>query len=301
MAQIKTKSKISVIIPLYNAEKYLATCLENVVHQTHKDLEILIVDDGSQDCSSEIYTQYAQRDQRIKIIRQVNAGVSCARNAGLQAATGDYIHFMDSDDYLSGLDYYEKMLAGLIDADADIACSGIYIESNPWNSVKIKDKVILAGIDDKIKLIASNQWQSVRFLYKKSVIYANSLRFAEGISLGEDLLFVCLVMCHAGAIVLVPGPVYWYRNAPSSCGKRNALDFARQRRDSWCYVMSKIGQLAQKYGFELLIGREYSTVVRYRFIGIIWLKKKIYNNRTRYYLFNKLPILTRDYQLIIES
>ena len=100
--------KISVIVPVYNVEKFLAQCLESLVLQTYKNLEIIIVDDGSSDNSYKIYKKYAKSDSRIQIIKQKNAGVSAARNTGLASATGEYVHFIDSDDYID-IDYYEKI------------------------------------------------------------------------------------------------------------------------------------------------------------------------------------------------
>ena len=100
---------ISVIIPVYNTEKYLRTCLDSIVNQTHSNLQIILIDDGSTDNSGLICDEYAQKDSRIICVHQQNGGVSKARNEGLKIATGDYIHFPDSDDYLD-LDTYEYLL-----------------------------------------------------------------------------------------------------------------------------------------------------------------------------------------------
>lgn len=92
--------KVSVIVPVYNKEKELKRCLLSIVTQTYKDLEIIVVDDGSTDKSYKIYTEFASKDNRIKIIRKKNEGVDCARHEGIKKATGDYVTFVDSDDYL---------------------------------------------------------------------------------------------------------------------------------------------------------------------------------------------------------
>lgn len=92
--------KISVIVPVYNVEKYLSQCLDSIIHQTYKNLEIILVDDGSTDSSGLICDNYSQKDKRIKIIHKCQGGLSDARNAGLKIATGEYISFIDSDDFI---------------------------------------------------------------------------------------------------------------------------------------------------------------------------------------------------------
>ena len=92
--------KVSVIIPVYNVEKYLGECLDSVLRQTLEDIEIICVDDGSTDGSAKMLAEYAAKDPRIRIITQANAGLSAARNVGMDAATGKYIYFLDSDDYI---------------------------------------------------------------------------------------------------------------------------------------------------------------------------------------------------------
>ena len=94
------KEKISVIIPVYNVEKYLKRCLDSVINQTYKNLEIILVDDGSTDNSGKICDEYAKNDKRIIVIHKENGGVSVARNIGLDICTGDYVNFIDSDDWI---------------------------------------------------------------------------------------------------------------------------------------------------------------------------------------------------------
>ena len=101
---------VSVIIPVYNVEKYLRRCLDSVVGQTYKDLEIILVDDGSTDGSTEICEEYAKKDSRIRFLRKQNGGLSSARNAGLLVATGEYVTFVDSDDYIEDFTYERLIL-----------------------------------------------------------------------------------------------------------------------------------------------------------------------------------------------
>lgn len=114
---------ISIIVPVYNVEKYLTRCLESIINQTYKTLQIILVDDGSTDRSGLLCDQYAQRDNRIEVIHKKNGGLSDARNAGLDCARGEFIGFVDSDDYII-VDMYEALYDAMQRYDADVACCG---------------------------------------------------------------------------------------------------------------------------------------------------------------------------------
>ncbi|MDR1049165.1 MAG: glycosyltransferase, partial [Synergistaceae bacterium] len=151
-------NKLSVVIPVYNTEKYLSKCLEHIIHQTYTNLEVIVIDDGSSDNSASIADEYEKRDQRIKVIRQPNSGPSAARNRGLEAATGDYVHFMDSDDFVE-LDYYEKMLAVAVHTQADIVCGEVV---QPGTSLpRFSCTEILTSLEDKILKIQAQRFVTV--------------------------------------------------------------------------------------------------------------------------------------------
>ena len=116
--------KVSVIIPVYNSEKYLKSCIESIRKQTYTDLEIILVDDGSTDKSGKICDEYMKMDTRIVAIHQENQGVSTARNNGLKAATGKYVRFIDSDDYI-GADNIKNMVSAIIENGSDLAVQNL--------------------------------------------------------------------------------------------------------------------------------------------------------------------------------
>jgi len=118
---------ISVIVPVYNVEKYLRKCLDSIISQTYRELEIILVDDGSTDLSGSICDEYSDKDNRIKVIHQANQGSAAARNTGLAIATGEYVGFIDSDDHIAK-DMYEVLLNNLLANDCDIAIAGRYNE-----------------------------------------------------------------------------------------------------------------------------------------------------------------------------
>ena len=120
------KALISVIIPVYNVENYLSRCLDSVLNQTYKNLEIILVDDGSTDSSSLICDEYAEKDGRVKVIHKANEGAAMARNTGLDTATGEYISFVDSDDLINK-EMIEKLYAGITENNCDIAVCGYWL------------------------------------------------------------------------------------------------------------------------------------------------------------------------------
>lgn len=120
---------ISIIVPIYNAKNYLDRCIQSLLKQTYQNIEILLIDDGSKDNSLEICNQYANKDERIKVIHQDNRGVSKARNCGLQIAKGDYIGFVDSDDFIEE-DMYQMLLENMIHNQSDISICNMFYETN---------------------------------------------------------------------------------------------------------------------------------------------------------------------------
>ena len=135
--------KISIVVPIYNVEKYVKKCIESLIKQTYKNIEIILVDDGSTDSSAEIIDEYANKDSRIIAIHQKNKGVSSARNTGLKAARGEYIGFVDPDDYVD-CQMYEVMVNKLQASLADLVVCGY---SKIWESSKKTEKFCLT---DKI-------------------------------------------------------------------------------------------------------------------------------------------------------
>lgn len=180
---------ISIIVPIYNVEKYLPKCIESIINQTYTDLEILLIDDGSTDNSGLICDKYASIDNRIRVIHKKNGGLSDARNVGLDICKGKYISFIDSDDYIE-LTMYEKMIKIMINQKVDIvSCNYNHIYNNnkiPFFKIKtdelIEDKNLLYE-----RIFTYNNFDLVVFnkLYN-SIIFKN-IRFPIGISPAEDL------------------------------------------------------------------------------------------------------------------
>ena len=164
-------AKISVIIPVYNVEEYLERCLNSVVNQTFKDLEIICVNDGSTDSSGEILQKFARKDARIKIIKRPNGGLSAARNTGLEVMSGEYFAFLDSDDWID-LNFYEKLYEKAKEFDADIAMADFIRKG------KNKHKIRLNLNEEKLYTTIENKIKAATFL-KKAVYVINFIKEAD--------------------------------------------------------------------------------------------------------------------------
>lgn len=206
--------KISVIIPVYNVEKYLKRCLDSVVTQTYKNLEIILVDDGSTDNSGKICDEYAAKDKRIIVIHKENGGLSDARNKGLDICTGDYISFIDSDDWID-LNYFDVLLKNLLEYDVDIACCD-YLRTDKYeqnNDVSIENAQIF--IDEKILEIYLEKElvSACDKLYRKEKFY--DVRFPLK-KVNEDISTIFLVFTKSRSIAYIDKNLYFYfRNTNS--------------------------------------------------------------------------------------
>lgn len=212
--QMGNKIKVSVIIPVYNTEKYLSQCLDSVVSQTLKDIEIICVDDGSKDNSSKILNDYAQKDPRIKSITQENRGPSSARNAGLRAAHGEYISFVDSDDMVTR-DFCKKAYSLVSKKTADILVfSGITKPREEWIE-KVFD--IPDGTYDSSE--ATNllfTYENARIfdatkIFRREFLSKNDLWFPEQFRIGEDQVLLFMAFPVAKRVVFTKEKFYMYR------------------------------------------------------------------------------------------
>ncbi|MBT2616776.1 MULTISPECIES: glycosyltransferase [unclassified Bacillus (in: firmicutes)] len=206
---------ISIIIPVYNAEKYLTKCLESVKNQTHQDLEVILVNDGSTDQSSSICNEYAQKDKRFNVIHKKNGGVSSARNEGLKVAKGEYIGFIDPDDWVEGC-MFEKLYQLAIENNADISMCGYYkekVDGTVLNNIINSPVIELTPIESINNILNKNDYRG--FLWNK-LFSADILKktpvvdFNNEIHFCEDLLFCCQSILKCGSIVFDSTPYYHY-------------------------------------------------------------------------------------------
>lgn len=214
-------SLISVIVPVYNAEKYLDRCIQSIINQKYKKLEIILIDDGSKDNSLEICKSYANKDDRIQVIHKENAGVSAARNTGIEAASGDYIAFVDSDDYIDENMYF-NMMQKASEYNCDLVMCDCYKVRGNNKSIFTHD--IRSGFYDKNQLYKEYfdkllMLDSINYpatisncvlLIRRNIIKENNLRYPEGIKYSEDLLFGSEIMYYVNRFYYLKEECYYY-------------------------------------------------------------------------------------------
>lgn len=201
---------ISVIVPIYKVELYLNRCIQSIVNQTYSDLEIILVDDGSPDKCPEICDEWKKKDSRIKVIHKKNGGLSDARNAGMQIMTGDYVSYVDSDDWISN-DMYEKMLNTIKQYRADICecrfektSSDIKADKKGYKTdvnILNKEEALKAVVEEKINPVVWNK------IYKREI--AGGLFFEKG-KCNEDEFWTYKAVDKAQKIIQIEDVCYYY-------------------------------------------------------------------------------------------
>lgn len=219
------KDVISIIIPVYNISTYLDSAIDSVVHQTYKNIEIILIDDGSTDGSSLICDEWARKDKRVKCIHQKNAGVSVARNIGFEISTGDYILFADGDDEIA-VDMCEKMITKLRDDHADMCyCGYLNIFHNetvkviPENKILKKNEIIRDLITEVSFFTAI--WNK---LFCRTVLIDSKgdfIPFSRGIYVGEDALWLSKVLKNAEIVTSLSEPLYYWKRREDSATQGN--------------------------------------------------------------------------------
>jgi len=219
---------VSVIIPVYNVKKYLNRCLDSIINQTYDNIEIILINDGSTDTSREVCHLYSKKDKRIKVIDKINGGLSDARNCGLRRAVGEYVVFVDSDDFVD-LNYIKNLYITASKNNADIVACGY---SEIYENKKMPEKYIKKLVNSKM-LIMDNldamrdffstssianvvTWNKI---YKISIFKNNNIKFPVG-KIHEDNFTTYKLYYYANKIIYIDQPLYFYlRRADSIMGK----------------------------------------------------------------------------------
>ena len=304
---------VSVIIPVYNGEKYLKECIESLLNQTLKECEFIFIDDGSTDDSSIIINEYKSRDDRIKLINQKNQGVSVARNNGLKVARGKYIGFVDADDYVDK-DMFYKLYLTSEDKNSDfIMCNfKTTVDGYEKTSTYYYPEYIVMNreyiIENIIyKMIESGHLNAIwNKLYKKEIIYKYNIEFTEGMKMGEDGIFNFQYFQVADSFVYIPYVGYHYREVSGSA-TRNIKYMDYFKDDLYMYnqelpIISniyldedKVYTLKMKKFINSVISNIYRYLVPNKDISIHWklnyVKKMINSKEVR----TLLPIFIENY------
>ena len=209
---------ISVIVPVYNVEKYLCKCIDSILAQSYTNLEIILVDDGSPDNSPAICDEYANKDSRIKVIHLENGGLSAARNAGLDIASGDFIGFIDSDDYISP-EMYKKLYEAMKAADADISICNFQKVDEAGKNIKTEETIESGTLSSLQALTGLQGKNGVCFVYSWNKLFNrqifDELRFPIG-RYCEDNYIAHILLNRARAIVCLNECMYFYTQRKGS-------------------------------------------------------------------------------------
>ena len=231
---------ITVIIPVFNAGSFLRLCIESVSNQTLRSIEIIIVNDGSTDNSIDVIKELQLKDSRIKIIDGPNQGVSVARNIGLSAATGDYIGFVDADDWIEP-NMFEILLTNIINNNADLAVCNIKLHNNgdeEFDRLIIKDEVVDLGVNKKLALNNlfdfKYDYANWNKLYKRSIVLKHKIIFHPGMKIWEDLLFNLKYIHFADKLSILNQSLYHYRIHDESVMKKSESVLIEQYNFLYC-------------------------------------------------------------------
>jgi glycosyltransferase involved in cell wall biosynthesis len=295
---------VSIIIPVYKVEKYLDECIRSVIGQTYQNLEIILVDDGSPDRCGEICDRYAEEDSRVKVIHKSNGGLSDARNAGIAAANGTYLFFLDSDDYIR-LDTIDCLVKEITQSSADIVCAAAlsFIDGSVPSDVFSDGSAHCFTQDQAIVHYVQSDWSAWGKLYRwdvhKSVTFPVG-KIHEDEAIMIDLLEKCIKICD------IPEKLYYYRKREHSITstvytvrkmdwfynwERNTEIIAERHPDAFEHCLAK-AWMVTLYNIDNLIGSETNL----RELSMLWEFVKKYKFAI---LRNRHIILSRKLRLAI--
>ena len=287
----KKEIKVSVIIPVYNVEKYIERCLESVIHQTLKEIEIIIINDGSSDRTSKKIEKFLG-DKRVIYIKTENKGQSAARNKGLKIAKGEYVGFVDSDDYID-LDFYEKLYKRIKETNADIAAASIVRHHGTFEKWRVNYDLNKTTTDknEMFKLVKyPNQSYVWNKIYKKEFLDSINFEFMEGVFY-EDVLALYYLLLNCKKLTTVTGTNYYYMvNEGISTVKGKQT----KKKIEDCYNNQKETIQGIIKNNIVIPKNEYfikKKEIKFLNFPILKIKENIKTKKELFLLFNLIPIL----------
>lgn len=305
---IDKNCKISFIVPVYNSSKYIEKCLKSISSQTYSNIEIIVIDDGSTDDSYELCKKIQQKDSRIKIIKQSNKGQSISRNIGIEIASGEWVCFIDSDDWIDN-DLCEKSIMYLND-NIEIFFFGYYdvVDSNISVNARYKSTGKITKYDNKsinnIKLstldqtLCKNIFSGVPWgkFYRRKVLLDFNIRFKDDVKIYEDSLFVFEFMTHVNNAISIDYPMYYYRTSENSVCKRYRYNAFEETLNNIKYFNKIINEEKS----ESLYDAYYIYVINC-FLNCITLSYSHQQNKEQYFIKRKRFMKDRKNILIQEA
>lgn len=283
--------KVSIIVPVFNTEKYIAKCLLSLVKQTLKEIEIVVVDDGSSDNSSKIISEFQKNDSRIKVLHQENQKQGAARNNGTKLAVGEYIGYVDSDDWVD-LDFFEKLYSTAKKYNSDIAlAANVRIGNNKIkNRLNIEREEFVTTLQEKIDI--SKQVKNpcpTNKIYKLKMLKENNIVWPEGVYC-EDKLFTIQAVYYANGIVTVPNVQYYYFRNPNSTVNNKAKQHLLKTKQDKIKAKQDVLKFLKDKKADIRDKEFWALKKDYRFLNIPILTIKESLKTEKYYLFNYIKI-----------
>lgn len=310
------KPYISIIVPVYNEENHLRQCIDSIISQSLDNIEIIIVDDGSKDKSGVICDDYAAADRRIKVIHKKNEGLGMARNAGMKAACGEFIAFVDSDDYVSA-EMYEKLYKKAKQYNADTCLCGfqsfdkkekkkywpLKLNKDIYVNGEIKDNILLNMIgtkpeDKEDDIIGMSVWKGI---YSSAIIFENNIKFvSERKFISEDIIFNIDYMKNSKICTVVEEPYYHYRDTEGSLTNAYLKERFNKEKELYLELIKKLKKLKIYNKAELRLKRMFIARSRICILHEAQQKRKtkevlerikvIVNDKELQHVLNKYPI-----------
>ncbi|MDR0307801.1 MAG: glycosyltransferase [Chitinispirillales bacterium] len=291
---------VSVIIPVYNAEKYLARCIDSVLSQSFTDFECILINDGSSDGCPAICNKYAKKDSRIKVIHKENSGVSCTRNVGLNVAQGEWITFVDSDDWVDEK-YIEIMYNNAVQNDCALSICGISnVDENERELLKSKQFPIMffdKNFAKKTFLAPKGYFTTVCVckLVKREYLYRNNIRFDADIKIYEDSLFWFEVIDKVDRIVYDSTSCYNYRKCANTA--INSPETIKNFGTSFIAVQKMMQLETNKYILKKI--KLFEALLSYRMLSRIFANRNNFAEET--YVIGKKHLLNSLFYYMING
>lgn len=262
--------KISIIIPVYNVEKYISECIESILKQTYKDFELLLINDGSTDTSGIICDKYAQLDKRVHVFHKRNEGVSKARNLGIEYATGEWICFIDSDDWILS-NYLETIINDTNIADLTFWGFQLHYANTLQTEYKPLDRFFneRKAIEDCLAYLKHNNQHfeylgyTVNKLFKASIIKEHHIRFIDNLSIREDEVFTLSYARYISSIRVKSSPLYNYRIL------QTGLSHKTKSKQEYLSLIKELNEVLQYYHGSNLLLAEENSILNYYFQALI--------------------------------
>ena len=292
---------LSIVIPVYNCEKYLPICLDSILSMQRTDLEIWLINDGSTDDSEQVCQNYAQRYAFVHTLTQKNAGPSAARNTGLAHASGEYIAFLDGDDWIDP-EAFQQTLRWLREVDGNIWVSDFYFASETKSSFKMvhqisaRDPIMEKCYIDTFLAQRGGFWSVWRYIFKKSFLEQSQLRFLEGIHFAEDLEFIVQALIATDKIIFYHNPYYFYRIVEGEASLTHQYSLIRMQsvlsmlqisvdrlsHSQVAYRQIMIDKLVREYILQLLWYYDIPRSERKQINLLFWDTRKILDQTSRF-------------------